>query len=120
MTEYKLGEIEQRFANLIWDSEPLSSGALVKLAESQLAWKKSTTYTILRKLCERGIFQNENGAVTSLVSKEAFKTGQSEQFVAETFSGSLPKFLTSFAMGKKLSVKEVAEIMEFIDAHKEV
>lgn len=118
MAEYKLGEIEMRFADLIWSREPISSGELVKLCEKELSWKKSTTYTILRRLCERGIFQNKDGAVTSLISKQEFMSLQSEAFVEETFQGSLPKFLAAFAMRKKLSDKEIAEIQKLIDENR--
>ncbi len=119
MTEYKLGEVERRFAELIWNNEPLPSGELVKLAEKELCWSKSTTYTILRRLCQRGIFQNEKGIVRSLVSKADFFSAQSERFVEDAFSGSLPKFLASFARRKKLSDKEIEEIQKFIDTYKE-
>lgn len=118
MAEYRLGEIETQFADLIWNKEPLPSGELVKLAEEKLKWKKSTTYTILRRLCERGIFQNNNGLVTSLISRQEFYAVQSEKFVEETFSGSLPQFLTAFAMRKKLSEKEIDEIQRFIDENR--
>lgn len=120
MIEYKLGEIEMRFADIIWNNEPLSSGELVKLAEKELSWNRSTTYTILRRLCQRGMFQNEKGAVTSLISKADFISAQSEKFVEETFSGSLPKFLASFARRKNLSGKEIEEIQKFIDERREV
>ena len=115
MAEYKLGEIEMRFAEIIWNNEPLTSGELVKLAEKELLWKKSTTYTILRKICEREIFKNENGTVTSLINKEEFLAAQSERFIEETFSGSLPKFLSAFTMKKKLSNKEIEELQKLID-----
>jgi len=118
MTEYKLGEIETRFADLIWMNEPLTSGELVKFAERELGWKKSTTYTILRRLCDRGLFRNLDGMVTSLISKQEFFAVQSERFVEETFSGSLPQFLTAFATRKKLSEKEIEEIQRFIDANR--
>ena len=118
MADYKLGEIEARFADLIWDNEPLASGDLVKLAERELNWKKSTTYTILRRLCEREIFQNLDGIVTSMISKQDFYAVQSEKFVEETFSGSLPRFLTAFATRKKLSDKEIEEIQRFIDENR--
>ena len=120
MIEYKLGEIEMRFADIIWTNEPLPSGELVKLALKELTWKKSTTYTIIRKLCEKGILQNENGIVSSLVSKTEYDSMQSEKFVEDTFSGSLPKFLTAFSMRKKLSDEEIEEIQNFIDEHREV
>ena len=118
MTDYRLGEIEMRFAELIWQNEPVASGDLVKLAEKALCWKKTTTYTILRRLCEREIFQNKDSVVTSLLSKEEFLAGQSEKFVEETFSGSLPHFLAAFSSRKKLSDKEIDEIQHFIDEHR--
>ena len=118
MADYRLGEIEMRFADLIWQNEPVASGELVKLAQKELSWKKSTTYTILRRLCEREIFQNKDSIVTSLLSKEEFLAGQSEKFVEETFSGSLPQFLTAFSMRKKLSDKEIEEIQRFIDENR--
>ena len=93
MDGYKLGVVETRFAELIWQHEPLTSGELVKLCEQELQWKKSTTYTVLKKLCEHGIFQNENGTVTSLLSQEGYNAVQSEKFVEDTFDGSLPAFL---------------------------
>ena len=114
MSEYKLGEIEARFADLIWKHEPLTSGELVKLAEKELTWKKSTTYTVLRRLCERGIFRNEEGKVTSLISREEFYAAQSAEFVEETFSGSLPAFLAAFSHKKKLSEDEIAALERMI------
>lgn len=115
MADTKLGVVETHFADLIWHNEPISSGELVKLCEQELSWKKSTTYTILRRLCERGIFQNIKGTVTSLISKDEFHAAQSEKFVEETFDGSLPKFLTAFSMRKKLSNEEINELQKFID-----
>ena len=118
MNDIRLGPVETRFANLIWAQEPLSSGALVKLCEKELSWKKSTTYTILRRLCERGLFQNTNGTVSSLLSKEEFYALQSETFVEETFGGSLPKFLAAFARRKTLSDQEIQALQQFIDERK--
>lgn len=118
MTEYKLGEIEMRFADIIWGHEPLPSGELVKLCAQELSWKKSTTYTILRRVCERGLFQNEDGVVSSLVSKEEFLTRQSEKFVEDTFAGSLPKFLAAFTRRKKLSDQEVTQLLRIIDENR--
>ncbi len=120
MSDLKLGVIESRFAELIWSREPLSSGELVKLCQQELGWKKSTTYTVLRKLCERGIFQNEDGKVTSLISKEEFYALQSEQFVEENFKGSLPAFLTAFTRRKKFSKQEIEELQKLIDESKNV
>ena len=116
---YKLAETESKFADLIWENEPIPSGELVKLCEEQLAWKKSTTYTLLKRLCERGIFQNESSIVTSKISKEQFQQKRSEQFVEESFGGSLPKFLAAFIGSKKLSKKQIDEIQQLIDHHKE-
>lgn len=118
MAEYKLGEIEMRFADIIWQNEPLSSGELVKLCEKELDWKKSTTYTILHRVCDRELFQNQGGIVTSLVSKEEFLAGQSEKFVEDTFHGSLPKFLAAFTKRKKLSDKEIEELQRIIDENR--
>jgi len=116
MSEIKLGVVESRFADIIWENEPLTSRELVEKAKEELSWNKSTTYTILRRLCERGIFQNENGTVTSLISKSEFYAVQSEQFVEETFEGSLPAFIAAFTQRKKLSKKELDEIQAMIDA----
>ena len=110
----KLGQIEAMFADLIWNNEPIASGVLVKMCNESLDWKKSTTYTVLKKLCERGIFKNENGIVTSIISKEEFFAKQSEDFVNENFGGSLPAFLASFTSRNKLSEKEIQELMTLI------
>ncbi len=115
MEDYRLGAVEHRFAQLIWEHEPLPSGELVTLAQEALGWKKSTTYTVLRRLCERGIFQNQDGQVTSLLSQEQLHTLQSQQFVEETFDRSLPAFLTSFMGGKTLSDKEAEKLKAIID-----
>ncbi|WP_195984977.1 BlaI/MecI/CopY family transcriptional regulator [Clostridium sp. D33t1_170424_F3] len=119
MKLYQLAEGERKFAELIWQHEPVGSGELVRLAEESLHWKKSTTYTVLKKLCGRGLFQNRDAVVTSLVSREAFAQEKSKQFVAETFGGSLPKFLTAFMGGKKLSKAQAEELQALIDAYKE-
>lgn len=115
MAELKLGVVESRFADIIWQNEPVSSTQLVKLAHEELGWKKSTTYTILRRLCEREIFQNEGGTVTSILTKEDFAARQSEQFVEETFDGSLPAFVAAFTTRKKLSQKEYDQLQALID-----
>ncbi len=115
MIEYKLGEIEMKFADIIWRNEPLSSGDLVKLCEKGLDWKKSTTYTILRRVCERGLFQNEDGIVTSCVSKEEFLSNKTEQFVKEIFAGSLPSFVAAFTSQRKLSEEEIRELQMIIE-----
>lgn len=115
MGDFKLGAVESRFADLIWQHEPISSGDLARLSLELLNWQKSTTYTVLRRLCERGIFQNQNGTVTSLISKEDFYAMRSEQFVEETFSGSLPAFLAAFTTRKKLSEEEITQLQELIE-----
>src|SRR5690554_2974373 len=107
MNAYKFTESEEKFAELIWQNEPVGSGDLVKLCEKEMDWKKSTTYTVLKKLCEKGIFQNENAVVSSLVTKDEYYAKQSIRFVEDTFGGSLPKFLTAFIGGKKLSKQQV-------------
>jgi len=111
----KLGAVESRFADLVWEHAPLGSGELVKLCEKELNWKKPTTYTVLRKLCERGLFQNVGGVVSPLMSREDYYARQSEEFVAETFGGSLPGFIAAFTQRKKLSPEEAAEIRKLIE-----
>ena len=115
MSELRMGAIESHFADMIWENEPVPSPELVKMAERELNWKKSTTYTVLKRLCERGIFQNRGGVVTSLISRQDFYAVQSEKFVEETFSGSLPAFLAAFTTRKKLSEEEIAELQALID-----
>ena len=115
MADMRLGVVETRFADLIWENEPITSGELVKLCEEKLSWKKSTTYTILRRLCERGIFSNHKGTVTSRISKDEFYAMHSEKFVEETFEGSLPRFLAAFSTRKKLSDDEINQLQKFID-----
>jgi predicted transcriptional regulator len=120
MKYYKLAETEEKFAELIWQNEPIGSGDLVKLSEKEMNWKKSTTYTVLKKLCEKGIFQNENAVVSSQISKDEYYAMQSIRFVEDTFGGSLPKFLTAFISGRKLSKHQAEELKKLIDDHKEV
>ena len=114
MEDMKLGVVESRFADLIWMNEPIASGELVKLCLKELEWKKSTTYTVLKKLCEKGIFQNIGGVVSSVISRTEFYAATSEQFVEETFGGSLPAFIAAFTSGKKLTRKEAEEIQKLI------
>ena len=111
-----LAEAEYRFACLVWDTEPLPSGQLVKLSAAELGWKKSTTYTVLKKLCERGILQNEGGTVTSLVKKEEVQCAESAAVVDKTFDGSLPRFVAAFLNSKSISAAEAAEIRALLDA----
>jgi BlaI family penicillinase repressor len=119
MDPYKLGEMEQRFAELIWNHEPISSRTLTELCAEAFDWKRTTTYTMLRRLCDRGLFQNNNGTVSALMSKDDFQAGQGEKFLNETFDGSLPQFFAAFTRRKKLSKKEIVEIQRLIDEHKE-
>lgn len=120
MEDMKLGVVESKFADIIWSNEPLPSRELVALCQKQLNWKKPTTYTVLRKLCERGIFQNADGMVSSVISREEFYAMQSEKFVQETFDGSLPAFLAAFTRRKNLTTQEIAQIRSMIDACEEV
>ena len=113
--EVRLAYVDSNFADIIWETEPVGSGELVKLCEEKLNWKKSTTYTVLRKLCERGIFQNVDGTVTSILSKEEVQVAQSEQFLSENFGGSLPAFIAAFTSKNKLTRKEILEISKLID-----
>lgn len=116
MADYKLGEVESVFADIIWNNEPLSSRRLAELAQERLNWKRTTTYTVLKRLCDRELFQNKDSIVTSLVSREEFYARQSEQFVEETFHGSLPAFLAAFGSRKQLSDTEIDELQKVIDA----
>ena len=115
MSEMKLGMVESRFADLIWQNAPLSTKELVALCEKELHWKRTTTYTVLKKLCERGIFAVENSMVSVLLSKEEFQSIRSEQFVAESFAGSLPAFIAAFTARKRLTAEEIAEIRRMIE-----
>lgn len=119
MKDYQMGMIETKFADIIWNNEPIASSELVKVSERQFQWKKSTTYTVLKRLCEKGIFQNINGVVTSLISKEEFHSIQSNKFVNETFNGSLPAFLTAFTSNKKLNEEEISFLKKMIQDYKE-
>ena len=117
MEEMKLGLVESKFADMIWSHEPVSSRELVNLAQAELGWKKSTTYTVLKKLCDRGLFQNQDGIVTSIVSRQEFQSRQSRRFVEDTFSGSLPAFIAAFADGGNLTDRDISEIRRMIDTY---
>ena len=119
MEPYRLGEMEQKFADLIWEKEPVSSGELTRLCEKAFSWKRSTTYTMLKRLCLREIFSNEQGVVRAQMTKEEFLAAQGEQFLDEHFDGSLPKFLAAFSHRKRLSEKEVAELKKLIEEYEE-
>lgn len=114
----KIFESEYRFCEILWENEPVSSSALVRLCSEQLEWKKSTTYTVIRRLSERGVLKSENAFVTSLVSKEEVLTAESTEVVEKTFSGSLPSFIAAFTRKKPLTQKEIDEIQQIIDAYK--
>lgn len=115
MEDIRMGPAESRFADIIWANEPVASGELSKAAESKLKWKKTTSFTVLKRLCDRGLFQNHNGIVTSLISREEYYARHSERYVQETFGGSLPAFLAAFGTRKKLSEQEVEEMKRLID-----
>ena len=115
MDNMELGEVQLRFAELVRHYAPLPSGELVKICQRELNWKKPTTYTVLRKLCEKGLFKNENGLVSVVMTQEQFYAARSEQFVEDAFDGSLPAFITAFTSRKKLSAAEVDEIQRMID-----
>ena len=119
MKKYKITESEKKFADIIWQNEPIGSGDLVRICEKELKWKKSTTYTVLKNLCEKDIFQNENAVVSSLITKDEYYVKQSIRFVENTFGGSLPKFLIAFIGAKKLSKHQAEELKKLIDEHKE-
>ena len=110
-----MGALESRFADLIWSHEPMASKDLIKMAEKELNWKSSTSYTVLKRLCERGIFQLQDKTVTSLMSREEFYGMKSEQFLDETFDGSLPAFIAAFGTRKKLPDEEVEVLKKLID-----
>ena len=113
--ENKLGAMEMRFAELIWQHAPVSSGELVRLCEKELSWKKSTTYTMLRRLCQRGIFKNEDSIVSAVITRAEFDARESTEFVEEKFDGSLPRFLAAFTAQKKLSDAEIEALQKLID-----
>jgi predicted transcriptional regulator len=116
--DIELGAVQERFADIVWANEPIASGDLVRVCERELNWKKPTTYTVLRKLCEKGLLRNENGVVTSRISRDEFYSSKSEQIVEESFHGSLPAFIAAFISRKDLSAEEVSEIRKMIDAYK--
>ena len=112
---YTLTNSEEKFAQLLWENEPIASGEIVKLVQKELCWKKSTTYTVLKKLCNKGIFKNKETIVSSIINKDEYYANQSIRFVEDTFGGSLPKFLTAFIQTKKLSTQQAEELKKLID-----
>ena len=119
MADLQMGAVESRFADIIWEHEPLSSAELARRSEEELKWKKTTSYTVLKRLCDKGIFQNNKGTVTSVISRREFYSMQSEKFVAETFDGSLPAFLTAFTSRKHLTPEEVAHLRRMVAEYEE-
>lgn len=119
MEPYKLGEMEEKFADLIWQHAPIATGELTKLCETAFDWKRTTTYTMLKRLCQRNLFENDHGVVRVLMSKEEFESAKGEQFLEENFDGSLPKFLAAFSRRKKLSSREVEELKKLIESYEE-
>ena len=115
MSDLKMGTAEARFADIIWANEPITSGQLAKIGATDFNWKKTTSHTVLKRLCERGLFKNEGGTVTSLISRDEYYARHSEQYVEETFGGSLPAFLAAFGTRKKLSDKEIEELQKVIE-----
>ncbi len=116
--DFELGAVQERFADIVWSNEPIASGDLVKICEKELQWKKSTTYTVLRKVCEKGLFKNDDGIVSSLISKEEFYSAKSEQIIEDSYAGSLPAFIAAFISNKKLTAKEADEIQKMINEFK--
>ena len=119
MGDLQMGAIESKFADIIWESEPISTAELVRRSEAAFRWKKTTTYTVLKRLCEKGIFEMNKGTVTSLMSRQEFYSVQSENFVKETFDGSLPAFFAAFTARKTLTPEELAELRNMIDSYGE-
>ena len=120
MEALKLCESDRRFMELIWEFGPISSGALVALSEKKLGWKKSTSYTVLKKLCQRGFAENRDTVVSALIPREQVCSYESRQMVQRTFGGSLPGFLAAFLGEKKLTAAEAAELKKLIEDHEEV
>lgn len=115
----KIFESEYRFCLILWENEPVSSGKLVELCKENLGWSKSTTYTVIRRLSERGVLRNENNTVTSLISKETAQSSRLDEMVEETFEGSLPAFIAAFSKSKKLTKRDVDQLQAMIDAYRE-
>lgn len=119
MEKYHLCDSEYRFMQVVWEAAPVGSGRLVELCAARLGWKKSTTYTVLKKLCERGLLQNENSTVTVLAPREVVTAEAAGEFVDRTFGGSLPGFLAAFMSGRSLTEAEAEDLKRLIDAHRE-
>lgn len=117
MKNTKLGAVESHFADIVWENEPIATSELIKICEKELNWKRTTTYTILKRLSDRGIFQYIDGVVSAKITRDEFYSIQSKNFVDEVFNGSLPAFITAFTSKKKLSKEEISEIKNLIDSY---
>ena len=115
----KIFESEYRFCLILWDNEPVNSTKLVELCKAQLGWSKATTYTVIRRLSERGVVKNENATVTALISKEEAQKARLEEMVEETFEGSMPAFIAAFSRSKKLTKSEVDQLRDLIENYQE-
>ena len=120
MNTPKIFESEYRFACIVWEHEPIAMRELIKLCSENLGWKRTTTYTVLKRLSERGIMTSKDSVVSSLISKEEIQRQESREFIERTFDGSLPQFIAAFADSKSLTSEEVEEIKQMIDDYKEV
>ena len=114
MLKLQMGAFESRFADIIWENEPITAAQLARFGQAELNWKKTTSYTVLKRLCDKGIFQNDNGTVTSCLSRDEFRARQSENFVKNTFGGSLPAFLAAFTSRQALSQEDVTELRRMV------
>lgn len=119
MNKLTLGVVEARFADIVWENAPISTSNLIKICEKELNWKRTTTYTVLKRLCDGNIFCNNNGTVVALISKDDFYSQQGEKLVNEAFEGSLPAFVAAFTSRKKLSKDEVMQLQKLIDDYRE-
>lgn len=115
MEDYTLGRIESKFANIVWENAPISTNQLIKLCMEELGWKRTTTYTVLKKMNQKGLFKNQSGTVVVLMTKEEFYARQSEHYVEQSFGGSLPGFLTAFTSRKKLTKEEIDQLQKIIN-----
>lgn len=118
MNDMNLGAVESRFADIVWSNAPLKSGELVRICERELNWKKPTTYTVLRKLCEKGLFVNDGGVVRAVITRADYYAEKSGRFVGESFNGSLPAFVASFVSSNRLTEEDADEIQRIIDDYR--
>ena len=115
MSDIQMGAVESRFADIVWESVPIKTSELVKIAEREFSWKRTTTHTVIKRLCEKGLFVNNSGTITALMSREQYYSMQSMRVVQESFDGSLPAFVAAFTSGRKLSPQEADEIRKIIE-----